>query len=73
MIDHAQFAVGVVVDRFMAERDETFQHLLMGKHRGFTGRHYRRGKTRCLWCGAPQNATSIPVEIPTHLYKGTLC
>ena len=68
MIDHAQFACSVVVDRFMAEADETFQHLLMGKHRAFTGRPYRRGKTRCQWCGAPQNATSVPVEMPTEIY-----
>lgn len=71
MITHAQFAVGVVVDRFQAEADETFQHLLMGKHRGFTGRPYRRGKSRCSWCGAPLDATSIPVEMPTEIYDPT--
>lgn len=23
-----------------------------GKHQGFKGRRYRRGKNRCHWCGA---------------------
>ena len=63
MIAPAQFAVSVVVDRSLAESDETFQHLLMGKHRGFTGRPYRRGKTRCAWCGAPANAPSVPERV----------
>ena len=61
-LEPKSFTIGFIVDRSLAETDETFQHLLMGKHRGFTGRAYRRGKTRCQWCGAPQNATSVPVD-----------
>ena len=52
-LEPKSFTIGFIVDRSLAETDETFQHLLMGKHRGFTGRPYRRGKTRCAWCGAP--------------------
>lgn len=35
---------------------ESYQHAVNGKHGGFSGHRYRRGKQRCAYCGAPSNA-----------------
>ena len=37
---------------------EAYSHGMEGKHGGFTGRRYRRGKNRCSTCGATNDAPS---------------
>jgi hypothetical protein len=41
-----------------------------GKHGKFAGRKYRRGKNRCKFCGATNNAADGMLEIPMiYSYK----
>ena len=63
----AQMAVSITIDRteeteklvdMMIDRKE---HAL-GKHGAFRGRPYRRGKNRCLTCGATKDAAA---ELPS--------
>ena len=37
---------------------ESMMHVLKGTHGAFKGRRYRRGKNRCVVCGAPLTAGS---------------
>lgn len=56
MIEPVPYAVGTVVEHGLAEDDDVFTHIFLGRHGGFTGRRYRRGEHRCLYCGAPLDA-----------------
>ena len=49
---HKEYAMEIEVNRNVLEADEFFMHFLMGKHRHFKGRPYRRGANRCHYCGA---------------------
>ena len=50
-----QFRQTILVSSDCAQ-SEDFQHFYNGKHMGYSGRAYRRGKNRCKFCGAPNDA-----------------
>ena len=54
--EHKAYGVGFSVK---TPTDEQWQHTFKGKHGGYTGRRYRRGKNRCLWCGATNDAPTV--------------
>ena len=39
-----------------------YAHAYLGRHAKFTGRKYRRGRTRCLRCGATMTAEDGPSD-----------
>jgi len=55
---HAQYSLQYCIDKNlpMSEFDKHF----LGKHKGWYGRPYRRGKNRCKFCGSPINASDNP-------------
>jgi len=57
---HKTFYVGIKTDRALTESDPFFMHYFKGQHARYHGRPYRRGKNRCLWCGAPLDAPDDP-------------
>jgi len=65
MYEHQKFYLTIKVgdDSTLPEIN---QHLL-GKHGGWEGRPYRRGKNRCLFCGSPDNAKHGPSIIEKEL------
>lgn len=71
MIEPATFAMSIVADRLRAESHALFTIYLhrLGRHGSFLGRPYRRGKTRCAFCGAPLDATDLEGPMPTRLYS----
>ncbi len=52
-LEPVQYAVGFEVDPELLRVDEIWNHLTMSEyHADFCGRKYRRGRNRCLVCGA---------------------
>lgn len=60
MLEIKEFGNSVIIDRNCKEKSPWFEHFILGKHRGWTGRRYRRGKNRCHYCGAPLTAPDNP-------------
>ena len=56
--EYKQYSLSFKIDPDipMSEMDQHW----FGKHRGWHGRPYRRGKNRCLYCGAPLTAPNDP-------------
>lgn len=49
------------------KRDGHYAHCYLGRHAQFVGRKYRRGKNRCLECGAFLTAGDGPPDPDRHL------
>ena len=47
--------------------DGHYAHAYLGRHAKFEGRKYRRGKNRCLECGAQNTAQDGPVDCDRQL------
>ena len=60
--EHKEYALGFVVDASVKD-SPWWQHVHDGKHSGHTGRRYRRGKNRCLWCGALNDAPKVAIVV----------
>lgn len=60
MLEIKKYDLGIQFNRGILTADEGFAHFIEGKHRGWSGRRYRRGKNRCHYCGAPLNAPDDP-------------
>jgi len=44
-----------------------YAHAYLGRHKLSKAKPYRRGKNRCLYCGAPLSADDGPVDEDRHL------
>ena len=58
-LKHKEYSISIVYDLSWPV-SECEKHVLEGKHKSFKGRPYRRGKNRCWYCGAPNDAPDNP-------------
>ena len=67
--DYAQIMADVLMKPPVddGKPDGYYAHAYLGRHAQFSGRQYRRGKNRCVECGAKTTTRDGPPDPDRHL------